>query len=94
MPRMENEGADSLVKMASTSPTSITCYILGELLHRSNIEEVKVLPITTLDKPTWQDDIITYLLEGKLLEDKVEAYKLRCRVVAYKLPEDDRRAVV
>lgn len=39
--------------------------------------------LTAPNKPTWKDDIIAYLLEGKLLKDKVEAHKLQCRALAY-----------
>lgn len=83
VPYTENEVANSLTMMASISPMNITWYIPVKLLYRLSIKEVEVLSVITLDKPSWKDDIITYLLEGKLLEDKVKAHKLCCRAASY-----------
>lgn len=51
--RVENEGgADSLARMALTSPMNITFYILVKFLHKRSIENANVLPIITPGKPT------------------------------------------
>lgn len=51
---------------------NITWYIYVELLCKPNIEETKVFLVVAPNKPTWKDDFVTYLLEGKLSKDKVE----------------------
>lgn len=76
IPCAENEGATLLAKMASASPMNITRYIPIELLHKLSIKETEVLLDTASNKPTLKDDIVVYLLEEKLLEDRVKAHKL------------------
>lgn len=80
---LENEEADVLSKMTFASPMNITHCVLMEHLHKPSIEETEVLSITIPTKLTQKDNIIAYLLEEKLPEDKVEAHKLRCKVTAY-----------
>lgn len=88
VPRRENEEANLLAKMESASPMNITRYIPIEFISRPSIKDAGVLLVIVPNKPTWKDDIIMYLLEGKLPKDKVEARRLRCKVAAYTLIEE------
>lgn len=83
LPHAKNREANLLAKIAFASPMNITQYISIKLLHKPSIEETKILLIIAPNKPTWKDDIIAYLLKGKLLKDKVKVHKLRCKVAAY-----------
>lgn len=83
IPHIENKEADTLAKMASTSPMHITCCILVEFLYKPSIGEVKVLPILTNNRASWMNNIQTYLLNGDLSKGKTEACNLRYRVEKY-----------
>lgn len=69
--------------MASALPMHLMWGIPIEFLHKPNINEIKLLPISALDKPTWMDDVIASLLHDDLLEDKAKARKLTNRVANY-----------
>lgn len=57
----------------------ITRCTLIKFLHKPNINEAKVLLISSTNKPTWISDVIIYLLLGDFLEDNVKACNLKCR---------------
>lgn len=83
IPYSENEEANLLAKMASTSPMNIIRCIPVELLCRPNVKKPQAFSVTMCDKSTWKDDIIAYLLKEKLLEDKVKVSRMWCKAVVY-----------
>ncbi|XP_077230114.1 uncharacterized protein LOC143863309 [Tasmannia lanceolata] len=74
VPRTENAKADVLSKLAASGYTTLGS-IRMEFLPRSSIESKAAETMQVENEPCWMDEIISYLRDGKLPEDKKEARK-------------------
>ncbi|XP_077232437.1 uncharacterized protein LOC143869766 [Tasmannia lanceolata] len=72
VPRMENEKADILSKLAAFWYTALG-NICVEFLKKSSIESEVVEVMQVDHEPCWMDDIINYLCNGELPEEKKKA---------------------
>lgn len=78
----ENQHIDVLVKLASTLPAEFVMLARIDVVKLpSKNEGLSVLPIAFCDN--YMDQIIDYLKEEKLPEDKFEARKLRLWATKY-----------
>ncbi|XP_077251906.1 uncharacterized protein LOC143891152 [Tasmannia lanceolata] len=84
IPRTENTKAEVLSKLAASGYTALGS-IRMELLKKSSIEN-EVVEIMQVDhEPCWLDEIINYLLDGKLPEGKKEERKVVQRAARFSL---------
>ncbi|XP_077232112.1 uncharacterized protein LOC143866573 [Tasmannia lanceolata] len=74
VPRTENNKADVLSKLAASGYTTLGS-ICTEFLPRSSIENKAAETMQVENESCWMDEIISYLRDGKLHEDKKEAHK-------------------
>ncbi|XP_077221922.1 uncharacterized protein LOC143855727 [Tasmannia lanceolata] len=74
IPRTENAKADVLSKLAASGYTTLGSICM-EFLQRSSIESEAAEIMQVGNEPCWMDEIISYLRDGKLPEDKKEARK-------------------
>ncbi|XP_077242437.1 uncharacterized protein LOC143882944 [Tasmannia lanceolata] len=74
VPRTENAKADVLSKLAASGYTTLGS-IRMEFLQRSSIEREAADIMQVKNEPCWMDEIIHYLRDAKLPEDKKEARK-------------------
>nr|GEX25968.1 hypothetical protein [Tanacetum cinerariifolium] len=61
--------------------------VLVEVLKNKSIKEKEVAAVIEEDGPTWMTQLVDYLKEGVLPEDKKEARKLRLKAHQYELIE-------
>nr|GEW68148.1 reverse transcriptase domain-containing protein [Tanacetum cinerariifolium] len=87
VPRSKNKKADALRKIASTSFAHLSKQVLVEVLENKSIKEKEVAAVIEEDGPTWMTQLVDYLKEGVLPEDKKEARKLRLKARQYELIE-------
>nr|GEU80968.1 reverse transcriptase domain-containing protein [Tanacetum cinerariifolium] len=87
VPRSKNKKADALSKNASTSFSHLSKQVLVEVLENKSIKEKEVATIIEEDGPTWMTQLVDYLKEDVLPEDKKEARKLRLKARQYELME-------
>ncbi|XP_010678169.1 uncharacterized protein LOC104893734 [Beta vulgaris subsp. vulgaris] len=74
IPRSENQQADALSRLASSAEDLSPRPIMWEVLKAPNMNR----GVTTLDRnPTWMDKIITFIRDGVLPEDELEAERVR-----------------
>ena len=83
IPREENVEADVLAKEASTTEPMNE---FNEVQYVPSIDLPEVQQIE--DRKNWMTLIVSYLKDGKLLEGKDEARKLRVRVARYVLIDE------
>ncbi|XP_073120613.1 uncharacterized protein [Henckelia pumila] len=80
IPRMENESADRLAKLASSLANidnrKITLLTYGK--EETDGSDVTIFCADS-EEPSWKDEIIDYLRQGNLPSNQVEARKLRVR---------------
>ncbi|XP_077249319.1 uncharacterized protein LOC143888805 [Tasmannia lanceolata] len=76
VPRTENTKADVLSKLAASGYTTLG-RIRMEFLQRSSIEREAAEIMQVENEPCWMDEIIHYLRDEKLPEDKKEARKCK-----------------
>ncbi|XP_077252673.1 uncharacterized protein LOC143892089 [Tasmannia lanceolata] len=74
IPRTENAKADVLSKLAASGYTTLGS-IRMEFLQRSSIEREAADIMQVENEPCWMDEIVHYLRDAKLPEDKKEARK-------------------
>ena len=83
VPRAENFEADSLVRLASGledgSPGQTTIEILVKPSTKESANNVMVVD----PYPSWIDPIFEFLIEGKTLEDKSEARRIKYQANRY-----------
>ncbi|XP_077249430.1 uncharacterized protein LOC143888977 [Tasmannia lanceolata] len=84
IPRMENTKADVLSKLAASGYTALGSICM-EFLKKSSIENEIVEIMQVDDEPCWMDEIMNYLREGKLPEEKKEARKVIQRATRFSL---------
>ncbi|XP_077246144.1 uncharacterized protein LOC143886030 [Tasmannia lanceolata] len=87
VPRTENAKADVLSKLAASGYTTLGS-IRMEFLPRSSIESKAAETMQVENEPCWMDEIISYLRDGKLPEDKKEARKVTQRAARFSLSSD------
>nr|GFA28795.1 reverse transcriptase domain-containing protein [Tanacetum cinerariifolium] len=87
VPRSKNKKANALSKITSTSFAHLSKQILVEVLENKSIKDKEVATVIKEDGPTWMTQLVEYLKEGVLLEDKKEARKLRLKAHQYELME-------
>ncbi|XP_077230115.1 uncharacterized protein LOC143863310 [Tasmannia lanceolata] len=87
VPRTENAKADVLSKLAASGYTTLGS-IRMEFLPRSSIESKAAETMQVENEPCWMDEIISYLRNGKLPEDKKEARKVKQRAARFSLSSD------
>ncbi|XP_073121236.1 uncharacterized protein [Henckelia pumila] len=84
IPRMENESADRLAKLAS-SLANIDNRKITFLTYDKEKTDGSDVTIFCADseEPSWKDELIDYLMQGNLLANQVEARKLRVRAARF-----------
>ncbi|XP_077215668.1 uncharacterized protein LOC143850295 [Tasmannia lanceolata] len=87
VPRTENNKADVLSKLAASGYTTLGSICM-EFLPRSSIERKAAETMQVENEPCWMDEIISYLCDGKLPEDKKEARKVTQRAARFSLSND------
>nr|GEU52172.1 reverse transcriptase domain-containing protein [Tanacetum cinerariifolium] len=87
VPRSKNKKADALSKIASTSFAHLSKQVLVEVLKNKSIKDKEVATVIEEDGPTWMTQLVDYLKEGILPENKKEARKLRLKARQYELME-------
>ena len=77
--RTENSRADALAKLATSSQEDLSRSTLVEYLAEPSIDlcDLEVTPIGS--EPSWMDHIWNYIIDGRLLDDPKEAFKIRTR---------------
>ncbi|XP_077246004.1 uncharacterized protein LOC143885837 [Tasmannia lanceolata] len=84
IPRTENTKVDVLSKLAAFGYTTLGSICM-EFLKKSSIKNEVVEVMQVEYKPCWMDEIIDYLLSGKLPEAKKEARKVIQRAARFSL---------
>ena len=82
VPRLENNQADALSKLASSASCDNPRLVFWEVIERRSIEkEVKVLDRTS----TWMDGIFQYLTNGTLPDEKIEAQRIQKNAKSFEI---------
>nr|GEW19801.1 reverse transcriptase domain-containing protein [Tanacetum cinerariifolium] len=87
VPRSKNKKADALSKIASTSFAHLTKQVLVELIENKSIKGKEVTAVIEEEGPIWMTQLVDYLKEGILPEDKKEAKKIHLKARQYELME-------
>ncbi|XP_024197310.1 uncharacterized protein LOC112200500 [Rosa chinensis] len=83
IPREENDKADTLAKIAATSPSPTYGATKVEILERPSTSKT-VSEIFTVDHTaSWMDLILKYMVDSLAPDDKVEARRLQLRSPRY-----------
>ncbi|XP_024178700.1 uncharacterized protein LOC112184690 [Rosa chinensis] len=83
IPRAENDKADALAKLASTSPNPTYEATKVEILEGPSTSKT-VSEIFSVDQTaSWMNPILKYMVDGLALDDKVEARRLQLRSARY-----------
>ncbi|XP_024178498.1 uncharacterized protein LOC112184467 [Rosa chinensis] len=83
IPRAENDKADALAKLASTSPNPTYGATKVKILAGPSTSKT-VSEIFSVDhKASWMDPILKYMIDGLAPDDKVEARRLQLRSSRY-----------
>ena len=90
IPRSGNAHADSLATLATSSAQNLPRIILVEDLHRSSATMNMVQINQVRARPSWMDPITQFLKEDILLEEKIEADKIRKKATSSWLSEDNK----
>ena len=90
VPRSGNAHADSLAMLATSSAQDLPQVILVEDLYKPS-KTGEMIQINQIRAgPSWMDSIIRFLKEDILLEEKIEADKIRRKATSYWLLEDHK----
>ncbi|GKB93906.1 reverse transcriptase domain-containing protein [Tanacetum coccineum] len=87
VPRSKNKKTDALSKIASTSFTHLSKQVLVEVLKEKSIQVEEVATVVEEEGPTRMTQIVEYLKNGTLLDDRKEASKLCIKARQYELLE-------
>ena len=82
IPREENRKSNALANLASSFDFTLDRSALLEFLTNSSIDVAKIIFQAVAD-PTWMDDIITYLQDGKLPSDRLRAWRIQYRLTRF-----------
>ena len=89
IPRNGNAHADSLAMLATSSTHDLPRVILVEDLYKPTETRRETSQVHQIRAgPSWMDSIMQFLKEDTLLEDKVEANKVRRKATRYWLFEN------
>ncbi|XP_075659173.1 uncharacterized protein LOC142629067 [Castanea sativa] len=86
IPRNQNAAADEVAKMASSEEEPTNSEILMEIQKHPSIEEVPVFSIQSIGG--WMEPIVSYLQDGYLPRDSVEAKKIKGRAARFTILND------
>ena len=88
--RSGNAHADSLAMLATSLVQDLPRVILVEDLHKplGTVDTVQINQVRV--GPSWMDSIMQFLKEDILLEEKIEADKIRRKATSYWLSEDHK----
>ncbi|XP_075655257.1 uncharacterized protein LOC142625500 [Castanea sativa] len=86
IPRDRNAAADEVAKIASSEEEPTNSEILMEIQKHPSIEEVPVLSIQSIGG--WMAPIVSYLQDGHLPRDSVEARKIKARAARFTILND------
>ncbi|XP_075633862.1 uncharacterized protein LOC142606386 [Castanea sativa] len=86
IPRNQNAEADEVAKMASSIEEPTNKEILMEIQKYPSIEEVPVFPIQNIGG--WMAPIVSYLQNGHLPHDSMEARKIKARAARFTILND------
>ncbi|XP_071687698.1 uncharacterized protein [Rutidosis leptorrhynchoides] len=83
IPRNRNKKADALSKLASLLYDHFTKMVMLEVLERKSTEEDTLMATIMTEEECLMTPFITYLADGTLLEDKLQARRIRMRAPMY-----------
>ncbi|XP_075663300.1 uncharacterized protein LOC142632865 [Castanea sativa] len=86
IPRNQNAEADEVAKMASSIEEPTDKEILMEIQKYPSIEEVPIFPIHNIGG--WMAPIVSYLQDGHLPHDSMEARKIKARAARFTILND------
>ena len=90
-PRNGNAHADYLAMLATSSAQDFSQVILVEDLYKPTKTRRETAQIHQIRKgPSWIDSIIQFLKENILLEERIEADKVRRKATRYWLSKDQK----
>ena len=91
VPRGKNSHANSLATLATVSREDLPRIVLIESYVLPAYNELLLVEInSTRVGPSWQDPLVTFLKDGILPEDWVEAEKVRRKASRFWLSEDQK----
>ena len=86
VPRRENKSADTLSRIASSVHPNVLEDVYLQIVKEKASQASQVALVLDVDtSPNWMTSIVLYLTEGKLLEDKLEAQRVRCQEARYSM---------
>ena len=88
IPRSENSKADSLSKIATSEGLTIDRPIYLECKSTPSVDDDEQTICSIEEGNNWMQPIVTYLRDGSLPSDKVEAKKLQIKAVRYVIIDD------
>ena len=89
IPRNGNAHADSLAMLATSSAQDLPRVILVEDLYKPTETRRETAQIHQIRAgPSWMDSIIQFLKDDILLEERIEADKIRRKATGYWLSEN------
>ncbi|XP_074326820.1 uncharacterized protein LOC141664764 [Apium graveolens] len=83
VPREENSNTDALAKTGSQMDSVLLGQIPLGIQEIPSIPEVSVFQMQKIPQETWMTPIHTYIQAGTLLEDKLQARRLRYQAAKY-----------
>ncbi|XP_071714677.1 uncharacterized protein [Rutidosis leptorrhynchoides] len=83
IPYNRNKKADALSKIATLLYNHFTKKVMVEVLERRSTDEDTLMTIITTGEDCWMTPFIQYLADGTLLEDKLQARRIRIRAPKY-----------
>ncbi|XP_061998934.1 uncharacterized protein LOC133716233 [Rosa rugosa] len=83
IPRANNNKADALAKLATTSPSTAYGATKMELQEKPSTSKTgsEIFPVNTT--ASWMDPVLKYMVDGLTSEDKVEDRRLQLRSARY-----------
>ncbi|KAJ0442638.1 putative ribonuclease H domain-containing protein [Helianthus annuus] len=84
IPRRKNKKADALSKLAFVTFCHLSKEVLVETLQAPAIHQASVMSISVKER-SWITPILEYLKDGKLLEEKAQARKLKVKALQYQV---------
>ncbi|XP_075674859.1 uncharacterized protein LOC142644058 [Castanea sativa] len=91
IPRGQNAYADSLAMLATSLGSKLPWVVLVQDMMNSSLASISAVGIHSIQVgPSWMDPIVTFLKQGTLPEDKVEAEKVHRNAPRYWLSEEHK----
>ncbi|XP_075658923.1 uncharacterized protein LOC142628767 [Castanea sativa] len=86
IPRSQNISADEVAKLASSEEETTSMGLMMEVQKCPSIEEISMFAIQSTG--SWMTPIISFLQDGRLFQDIVEARKVRKRATRFTILND------